>query len=41
MSVTVKNLSKKCGSQKAVNHISFSLNKGEIIETVLLRDTDF
>lgn len=31
MSVTVKNLSKHYGSQKAVNHISFSLNKGEIV----------
>jgi ABC-2 type transport system ATP-binding protein len=31
MSVTVHNLSKHYGSQKAVNHISFSLNKGEIV----------
>ena len=31
MSITVKNLSKNYGSQKAVNNISFSISKGEII----------
>lgn len=31
MSITVQNLSKNYGSQKAVNKISFSLNKGEIV----------
>ncbi len=31
MSITVHNLSKHYGTQKAVNHISFSLNKGEIV----------
>ncbi len=31
MSISVNNLSKNYGSQKAVNHISFTVNKGEII----------
>ncbi len=31
MSVEVKNLLKKYGEQKAVNNVSFSLNKGEIV----------
>ena len=31
MSVTVHNLSKNYGSQQAVNHISFTLSKGEIV----------
>lgn len=31
MSISVKNLSKNYGSQKAVNSISFNVNKGEII----------
>ncbi|MBC7535076.1 MAG: gliding motility-associated ABC transporter ATP-binding subunit GldA [Ferruginibacter sp.] len=31
MSISVKNLSKNYGSQKAVNQISFTINKGEIV----------
>lgn len=31
MSITVKNISKNFGSQKALNNISFSINKGEIV----------
>ena len=31
MSITVNNLSKIYGTQKAVNNISFSINKGEIV----------
>lgn len=31
MSITVSNLTKNYGAQKAVNNISFSLNKGEIV----------
>ena len=31
MSITVTNLTKTYGSQKAVNNISFSINKGEIV----------
>ena len=31
MSITVTNLSKNYGAQKAVNNISFSINKGEIV----------
>jgi ABC-2 type transport system ATP-binding protein len=31
MSITVSNLSKNYGSQKAVNNISFTVNKGEIV----------
>ena len=31
MSISVKHLSKNYGAQKAVNHISFTVNKGEIL----------
>ena len=31
MSISVNNLSKKYGSQKAVNQVSFTVNKGEIV----------
>ncbi len=31
MSISVKNLSKNYGTQKAVNNISFTINKGEIV----------
>lgn len=31
MSITVNNLSKIYGAQKAVNNISFTINKGEIV----------
>ena len=31
MSITVQHLSRHYGSQKAVNNISFSVNKGEIV----------
>ena len=31
MSIEVKNLLKKYGEQKAVNNVSFSLKKGEIV----------
>ena len=31
MSIEVKNISKSYGSQKALNNISFSINKGEIV----------
>ena len=31
MSIEVKNLLKQYGEQKAVNQISFSINKGEIV----------
>ena len=31
MSITVKNISKNYGSQKAVNSISFSIKKGEVV----------
>ena len=31
MSITVKNLTKLYGEQKAVNDISFSINQGEIV----------
>ena len=31
MSITVNNLSKIYGAQKAVNDISFTINKGEIV----------
>jgi ABC-2 type transport system ATP-binding protein len=31
MSISVTNLSKHYGAQKAVNNISFSVNKGEIV----------
>ena len=31
MSITVTNLSKHYGAQKAVNNISFTINKGEVV----------
>jgi ABC-2 type transport system ATP-binding protein len=31
MSIEVKNILKQYGSQKAVNHISFTINKGEVV----------